>query len=255
MRFLALFTLVFTVAPIGARLPRAFVPPPILMYHRVDNMRPADAIGRELTVTPAQLRAQLSYLKSHGLAGITMTELARRLQDGEPLDHVVVLTFDDGYSDQYTCALPLLRAFGAQATFYIITTEIGRPYHLSWPQLRAMEAMHMEVAAHGLYHDDLSTMTPAQQAFEIDDSVRALRAGLHAPVESYAYPSGRFNRETLQLVQSAGIELGVTTDPQYVLLPADRFEMTRVRVRGQWTLADFGAALQAAMRVRGVVIR
>jgi peptidoglycan/xylan/chitin deacetylase (PgdA/CDA1 family) len=148
-----------------------------------------------------------------------------------------------------------LRAFRAQATFYIITTEIGRPYHLSWPQLRAMEAMHMDVAAHGVYHDDLSTMTRSQQAFEIDDSLRALRAGLHAPVQSYAYPSGRFNRETLQLVQSAGMQLGVTTDPKYVLLPADRFEMTRVRVRGQWTLADFSAALASAMRVRGIVLR
>lgn len=108
-----------------AALARTFVPPPILMYHRVDPVRPADHVGRELTVTPASFESQLEYLRAHGIAALSMAELEERLQHGQPLDHAVVLTFDDGYADQYTYALPLLHRFRDSATFYIVTGELG----------------------------------------------------------------------------------------------------------------------------------
>jgi peptidoglycan/xylan/chitin deacetylase (PgdA/CDA1 family) len=252
----ALLPLLLLATPTPApSLPATFVPPPILMYHRVDVDRPADRVGRELTVTPAQLAAQLGYLKSRGIAAISMAQLQQRLESGKPLDHLVVLTFDDGYADQYAYAVPLLRTYGSRATFYIVTGEVGRPRHLTWEQLRAMESEHMDLAAHGVFHDDLSRMTPAQQVFQIDDSVSALQAGLHERVDSYAYPSGRFNRTTLQIIGAAGVTLAVTTDPINVLPPENRFEMTRVRVRGEWSIADFAAAVQSAMLRLRVVFR
>ncbi len=239
----------------AAALPATFVPPPILMYHRIDVDRPAGALARELTVNPHQLRAQLDYFKRRGIAVISMADLDRRLERREPLDRAVVLTFDDGYADQFRYAVPLLRQYGDSATFYVVTGELGRPHHLTWAQLRAMLAQHLDVAAHGVYHDDLSQMTPAQQRFEIEDSVERLRADLHAPVDSYAYPSGRFTRETLTLVNRADVALGVTTDSAYVLPPENRLEMTRLRVRGQWRIGDFASAVLAAMRKERVVLR
>jgi peptidoglycan/xylan/chitin deacetylase (PgdA/CDA1 family) len=236
-------------------LPAAFEPPPILMYHRVDTDRPADAVGRELTVSPEQFREQLAYLRSEGITPVSMAQMEQRLEHGQPLDHIVVVTFDDGYADQYSYAVPLLHAAGGDATFYIITGEIGRARHLTWSQLRAMAAEHMDIAAHGVEHDDLSLMTPAQQAYQIDSSVQTLQRCLHEPVESYAYPSGRFNRATLKLVRQAGIALAVTTDPAYVLAPENRFEMSRVRVRGDWSIHDFAAALRRATLRRQLVVR
>lgn len=236
-------------------LPFAFTPPPILMYHRVDNLRPTDATGRQLTVSPEQLREQLAYLKERGINAISMAEMERRLERGQTLDRTVVLTFDDGYADQYDYAVPLLLAQNDDATFYIVTGEVGRPHHLTWAQIQAMASMHMDLAAHGVQHDDLSLMTAPQQTFQIEDSVQTMERELHAPVESYAYPSGRFNRATLQIVRTAGVPFAVTTDRSYVLAPENRFEMTRLRVRGDWTLRDFANALQHAMLMRHVVLR
>lgn len=236
-------------------LPPSFVPPPILMYHRVDVDRPRDAVGRQLTVRPAQFRAQLAYLKKQGFTGISMAQFLQRLERHQPLGKVAVLTFDDGYEDQVRYAVPLLRHYGDSATFYIVTGQLGRARHLTWAQVRSMAADGMDIAAHGVQHDDLSRLSAAQQAYEIDDSVAALERGLHRPVESYAYPSGRFNRETLLLVRRANVPLAVTTDPVYVLPPENRFEMTRVRVRANWTLEAFARALRAAVQSGQPVIR
>jgi peptidoglycan/xylan/chitin deacetylase (PgdA/CDA1 family) len=236
-------------------LPASFVPPPILMYHRVDVDTPADHVSRDLTVTPVQFRAQLVYLKAHGIAAISMAQFEERLQRGLVLDRAVVLTFDDGYGDQYRYAVPLLSEFGDTATFYVITDQLNRARHLTWAQLQTMSRERMDIAAHGIRHDDLSQMDAAQQTYQIDTSVRALRAFLHVPIESYAYPSGRFNRETLDIVRKTGVPLAVTTDPTFLLWPENRFEMTRVRVRGRWTISDFAQALRSALASRHVVLR
>ena len=236
-------------------LPPAFVPPPILMYHRVDSLEPPDRLGRELTVTPSAFAAQLQYLREQGISAISMAELEERLQRGEPLDHIVVLTFDDGYDDQYRYAVPLLRRFGDSATFYIVTGEVDRPRHVTWGEVAEMVRDRMDIAAHGVWHNDLSRMSPAQQAFEIDDSLAVLRSRLHRAVYSYAYPSGRFNPETLTLVRAADVPLAVTTDARYVLAPENRFEMTRLRVRSEWSLRDFAAALEAARMTSHIVSR
>jgi peptidoglycan/xylan/chitin deacetylase (PgdA/CDA1 family) len=217
------------------------------MYHRVDVDHPADRVGRELTITPEQFSTQLGYLREHGIVGISMDELRERLESGAPLDHVVVLTFDDGYADQYAYALPILRHFGDAATFYVITGAIDGPHHLTWTQLARMRALGQDIDAHGVAHDDLSHMSAAQQAMQIDTSIEALRRRLHAPVTSYCYPSGRFNRATLQLVREAGVDLAVTTDPVYVIAPENRYELPRIRVRADWTTADFASALQTAL--------
>lgn len=234
-------------------LPPTFAIPPILMYHRVDPARAADPLSRELTVSPAQFSSQLAYLKMRGIAAISVAELERRLQLREDVRHTVVLTFDDGYADQYTYALPILRKYDDSATFYIVTGELGRPRHLTWPLVERLAQMRMDIAAHGVAHDDLSAMPVEQQAYQIDTSVSALRTRLHEPIDSYAYPSGRFNRITLRLLQLAGIPLAVTTDPVYVLPPQSALEVARLRVRGDWTLRDFATAVDAGLAKPQVV--
>lgn len=239
-------TLLRNYRPMLAPLPPVFTPPPILMYHRVDVDHPADPVGRDLTVTPQQFEQQLRIMRLHGLRAVSMAEMERRLRAGERVDRIVVLTFDDGYADQYRYAVPLLRKYDGSATFYIVTGQVGRPRHLTWQQIRSLQAQGMEIGAHGVEHDDLSAMSAAQQTYQIRTSVDRLRSFAHAPVTSYAYPSGRFNSATLGIVEKAGIETAVTTDAAYVLRPESRFEISRVRVRSEWDAPAFWNVLQAA---------
>lgn len=254
LRVAALLLVAFFATAAAGRTPRAlptfppaFAVPPILMYHRVDVDRPMDRVGRELTVSPEQFEEQLAYLKSRGFTGISMEQMLQRVESGASLDHVVVLTFDDGYEDQYTYALPLLQRYNDSATFYIVTGMLDRPRHLSWAQLYRMRDLGQDIAAHGMQHDDLSLMTPTQQARQIENSVELLRHKLHAAVASYGYPSGRFNVTTLQLVRAANVDMAVTTDAKYVIGAETRYEIPRIRVRSDWTLTEFAAAVDKAL--------
>ena len=234
---------------------RTFVPPPILMYHRVDVASPNDEISRDLTVTPSQLEQQLAYLKQQHVTAISMADLEERLKHRLPLDRTIVLTFDDGYADQYRYAVPLLRKFGDRATFYIVTGALGKPRHLTWEELRTMAHERMDIAAHGVQHDALSLMTAAQQRHQIGGSIKSLESALRKPIESYAYPSGRFNRATLAIVREQRIPLAVTTDPVNVIPPASALQLTRLRIHGSWTLRDFGSSIQRAFEARHPVLR
>jgi peptidoglycan/xylan/chitin deacetylase (PgdA/CDA1 family) len=113
-----------------------------------------------------------------------------------------------------------------------------------------MLAAKMDIGAHGVQHYDLSQMTAGQQAYQIDDSITTLQHRLHTQIRSYAYPSGRFNRETLALVRQADVPIGVTTDAAFVLPPENPYEITRLRISGDWSIGDFERALRAVQQNR-----
>ena len=90
---------------------------------------------------------------------------------------------------------------------------------------------------------------------DIGGSIKSLESALHEPIESYAYPSGRFNRETLAIVREERVPLAVTTDSSNVISPEDALQLTRVRVHGAWNLKDFDRSIQEAFNTRHPVLR
>jgi len=221
-----------------------WIEPPVLMYHRVDPDPGKTQLAHALTVSPEQLREQLAELRVLGLQPISVADLYERLQKHESLDHVVVLTFDDGYEDQYRYALPILMDAGARATFYIVTGNVGTKNHVNWTEIETMVRAGMDIGAHGLQHLELPLMSEPQQTAQIDGSLAILRQRVGAPIESYAYPSGRFDRRTLAIVAAAGIPLALTTDP---VLNQTRFDLGRLRVLGSWSTLEFRAAVERAL--------
>jgi len=217
------------------------------MYHRIDLDRPADPFGRDLTVAPERFQEQLQTIRSLGLRAISMSELALGLRKHASLERTVVLTFDDGYADQARYELPLPRRTGAPATFYLVTGMLGRPKHLDWAEVRKMQAEGMDIGGHGITHDDLALMAPARQAVEIFGCLRILREQLRTPVATYAYPSGRFNADTLRIEREAGVPVAGTTDLRKVIPPAAALPVVRHTVRGDGHLDEFAQAIDGAL--------
>ncbi|MBV9028378.1 MAG: polysaccharide deacetylase family protein, partial [Candidatus Eremiobacteraeota bacterium] len=93
--------------------------PIVLMYHRVDVAAPSDRISQALTITPTQFAAELQYLRDHHLRTMSVAELEADIRGGQSPANAVLLTFDDGYDDQYEYAFPILRRFGDVATFFV----------------------------------------------------------------------------------------------------------------------------------------
>ena len=239
---MALLALAFATA--GARPAGAAAAPasgiPVLMYHKVDRHVPADATGRSLTLDPAEFAAQLAWLRAHHIRTLTMNEAADELARGRVPRDAVVLTFDDGYRDAAEVVLPLLRAYGARASFYVSAGFVGDPRHATWAQLRTMRAAGMEVGCHGTRHLDLSKLSPAAARREIGTCVAMLGRYLARPT-TYAYAAGRWNAATPAIVRAAGLRLALTERPGVVRSLASPYTLPRRRIARGVGLAGFAA--------------
>ena len=125
---------------------------PVLMYHAVGD----DCWGEEhLFVRPAELEQQLQYLSKNGYETIFFEDLAHLERYEKP----VILTFDDGYDDNYTLLLPLLQKYHMKATIFMIAGDIGGPHKLTQPQLRELtQSGLVSIQSHGWSHKNMAAM-------------------------------------------------------------------------------------------------
>jgi peptidoglycan/xylan/chitin deacetylase (PgdA/CDA1 family) len=218
--------------------------PVVVMYHRVDFSAPADAISQRLTITPGQLADELRSIRRMGLHTVGIAELARDVALHRLPQRAVLLTFDDGYSDQFRYAFAILERFGDRATFFVNTATIGAPGHLSWREVETMARAGMSIECHGVDHVALANLTLAAQSYQIVHCVSELAGHLKQPILAYAYPSGSFDADTVVIERQAGVLFGFTTDPRFQLDARSPYEIARIRVMSGMTDVRFAELLQ-----------
>jgi peptidoglycan/xylan/chitin deacetylase (PgdA/CDA1 family) len=203
-----------------------------------------------LTVSPAQFADELQQIHLLGLRTIGIGELTKDLATRRSTTGTVLLTFDDGYSDQFRYAFPILQRFGERAAFFVNTATIGTQHHLSWHEVETMAQAGMSIGCHGVDHANLAALAPEAQRYEIETCLRVLRAHLHGPVIAYAYPSGYFDAYTIELERRSGLLFGFTTDPRFQTDAQSPYQIGRRRILPGMSDAEFGALLA---RPRGYV--
>lgn len=220
---------------------------PILMYHYLsippDN---ADIYRRDLSVSPALFAAHLDRMLAEGYSVIPLYDLIAHLTQGTPLPpKPVVITFDDGYRDNYEYAFPLLRERNLPATFFIVMEFINqeRPEYLTWEMVREMAAGGMDFEVHGVDHTTLRGRSRTDLEFQALRSYETIRNLLNYQPRFVSYPAGEYDQQTIEVFQSAGYWAGFTT-VQGATHSSDRlFELERVRVRGTTTADELGNLL------------
>src|SRR5579871_2120144 len=129
---------------------------PILMYHYVSDVpKGADETRIDLTVTPENFAAHVAYLAQQGYHTVSFYQLNNALLTGASLPaKPIILTFDDGYIDDFLNVYPLLRKYNFTATFFIITgtADDKNPGYLSWDEIRAMSSAGMDMEPHTIDH-------------------------------------------------------------------------------------------------------
>jgi peptidoglycan/xylan/chitin deacetylase (PgdA/CDA1 family) len=220
---------------------------PILMYHYVGGLPvDADAYRVDLTVLPEQFEAQLAYLQRAGYTGISLADLVRHLATGSPLPpKPIVLTFDDGYVDNYLYAFPLLRQYGSTGTFFVVTgfLDEARGGYMTWEQARVMQEHGMDVQPHTVNHTDLELAPTESMRQEIAASQQAIEEHLGKPARLFAYPFGRYDAQIISALRSAGFWAAVTTVAGAEHSSGDLFELSRVRIHGADSLDSFVTTL------------
>ena len=221
---------------------------PVLMYHRVAPMSTAtNATSYDLTVTPAQFREQMAWLKRNGYTAISQAELFRAIEDGAALPKKpVVLTFDDGYVDAVKDVLPVLEPLGWPGTFFIISSRIGERAFLTAQQIRRLSAAGMDIGSHTVDHLELPSLSESSRAQQLTQSRKELEKVLGHPVRWFCYPAGRNDTASAASVEKAGYLLGYTTEGGSVLQADSLSQLPRVRVSGGGSLQQFAASVKAA---------
>jgi peptidoglycan/xylan/chitin deacetylase (PgdA/CDA1 family) len=215
---------------------------PILMYHYVRYS--PDRAGVPLSVLPPDFQAQMQYLKDHGYTTISMRDLdlvlmGRTSAPPKP----VALTFDDGYEDFYSTAVPVMQRLGLTATNYIPTMLIGRPNYMTWSEVQRLDEQGFEMAAHSQFHVDVARVPVGRAQVEIFGAKSDLERQLGHAVVDWAYPYGGFSYATVQLVHQAGYVSGATTQPGGWHDATHMPLLTRVRVNGGESLWQFARSL------------
>jgi peptidoglycan/xylan/chitin deacetylase (PgdA/CDA1 family) len=236
----------------NVRMTRNFAVP-VLMYHRICELTSREEkspLMRDLTVSPADFEAQLRYLKDNDFTFLHATEVADALRDGKALpEKAVAITMDDGYRDNFTDALPLLKKYGAKATVFMVTNNFDKPDRLSWLNVLEMNRAKVEFESHTVSHPDLRKVGDKQLWDELVRSKQILEVGLSEPVTSLAYPAGEFDDRVVAMTEQAGYlsawkKGGGPVRPENGASP---LLLPRIRVHGRTDLEKFRSRVMSGV--------
>jgi peptidoglycan/xylan/chitin deacetylase (PgdA/CDA1 family) len=213
---------------------------PILMYHHLADLPShATELEQTWTVAPKNFEAQMAWLSQRGFHTITMAQLVAHLKDRQPLpSHPIIISFDDGWAEQYSIAFPILKRYGFIGTFFVYTNPLDRQPYLTWAQLQEMALARMDIQAHSLSHPHLRAL-PVEAAYkEIAESKAILEKRLGKPVIAFNYPFGEYNASVIEMVRRAGFESAVTLASGYKQRADELFTLHRIRISYNDSLDD-----------------
>ena len=182
----------------------------VLEYHAIGS-HPDWPQG--MVVAPATFDRHLQYLQEKGYHMVTVAELADRLATGKSMEKYIALSFDDGYTDNYTEAFPLLKKYNARGTFSIINSKIGGKIYMNVEQLKEMQRAGMEIASHTFSHNRLEDIDPVYLNWEIGVSKYDLEKRLLPADETVctmAYPCGSYNEQSIAKLKEFGYKAALT---------------------------------------------
>ncbi|HEU5198161.1 MAG TPA: polysaccharide deacetylase family protein [Ktedonobacterales bacterium] len=242
---------------VPANAPNLTIKVPVLMYHHVSpGPSPSDVaagLGSNTVKTP-DFATQINYLAQSGYHPVILTDIFNKLYYGLPLPaHPIIISFDDGYEDNFTDAFPILQSHHFVAEINIITGIIGGGW-LTWDQIRQMAASGFQIGSHTVHHYSLTAITQSTAQHELADSKSTLEQQIGKPVQFFCYPSGEpFAHGTSdqrqfiisQLYQDgyvgALLDPGVTSADQNAQTP---YQLYRIRVSGDEDMSLFTQTLQ-----------
>lgn len=168
---------------------------PVLMYHAVsDNMWGIE----ELFVSPSEMEKQLAWLVENEYDPIWFEDLSHL----EDYDKPVILTFDDGYDDNYEQLYPLLQKYGVKATIFVIGNAFGTNHKMTAEQIRELSGSGLvSIQSHGYTHKDMNVMDEKTLEYELGESQRVIAAVTGEMPYVLCYPSGKHSDLTVQVAE------------------------------------------------------
>lgn len=213
---------------------------PILMYHSISE-------GNRLRVPREEFRSQMAWLRENGYYTLSPEEAFLVLTENRmPSEKCVWLTFDDGYTDNFTEAFPIIKENDMKATVFMIGKSIDKGHHLTENQMMEMSRNGISIESHTINHLELNRMTAEQQEAEMVQSKELFDRILDQDTTVLSYPVGRYNEETLRLSEEAGYKMAVTTEPGGASREQGMYALHRVRISPGLSVEGFASLIENA---------
>lgn len=221
----------------------------ILMYHSIED-RP----GHFNSVAPDNFEKQMQYLASHSYAVISLSELVERLLQKRSIERCVVITFDDGFRNNYSNVFPILKKYKFPATIFVTTGWIsGRDdksglEYLREDELREVETSGLiDIEPHTVSHPKLAELSLERAREEIAGSKQHIEELLGKKCRFFAYPYGNYDEATARVVSECGFEAAVTVREGTVPANSRLFELPRNSIDGSTTFTQFRGKVSNAV--------
>ncbi len=257
--------------PLTVREGRSAVRIPVLCYHRVlPNFR-EDSVPA-YSVRPEQFEAHLKYLSVHGYQALTLHEYEAIVERmSAPPRRAVLLTFDDGFTDNFAVALPIAKRFGLALNFFICTglveglvqpidlsadeaivthramnPELWRP--ISWDQIRAIRDSGHGVGFHSHLHNDFGQLRQEEMRADISKGLAIFEQELGFRPRAFAFPYGTEMAcppQACETLREAGLPLLFSTRLAVSQIPPG-VPVPRIMIYEQDSLETFALKLSGA---------
>jgi peptidoglycan/xylan/chitin deacetylase (PgdA/CDA1 family) len=218
---------------------------PILMYHRLVEHPSEEGVHGTWT-TVKMFEKHLRLIQRMGFETLTFKDFHDKgfIHRFSPGKKYLMITADDGYRDNLTRMLPLLKKYNMKATVYVVSGETHNRWDVDHPtnpdvrvpllsgdEIRALDASgHVEIGGHTLSHAKLNELDAESQATEICENKRVLEGILGHSMLSFAYPFGYLNESAKSQAQRAGYAYAVATDSGPRAMHQDLFQIRRIAV-------------------------
>ncbi len=237
-------------------------PVAVLMYHHVNDNR-----GDTVTVTPEVFEGQMAYAKRAGFRFLSIDELVSYMKgELEIRDRAVVLTFDDGYLDNYVHVFPVLKRYGIRASVFIVSSwadaaseaggsvirdkrfprhgdtkrllEDGRAdmVYMDWDKIAEMSRSGLvDFYSHTVSHPRCDRLTEAELKSELQGSKEAVEKRLTGTCPYLCWPGGFYNDTAVGIAKDAGYKALFTTERGVVRPGDDPFYIKRIVIKDSVT--------------------
>lgn len=217
------------------RLTHSNISIPVLYYHSIANVPENTAV-----LHPDRFVEQVEYLVQQGYQVLSLNDFFKILENKMPSPpKPVLLTFDDGYIDNYTTVMPLLKKYNMPATLFLSTGLVETERYLNWDQVKELAKAGWDIQPHSITHSRLYMLSPEKQYEEIMESRRVIEENLGTVADVYCYPYGEFNQTTLNILKQNNFRYAFTIMYGRTTPDQDPLQLRRVFVSGADKLSDF----------------
>ena len=224
---------------------------PVVMYHRVINKSENEGIHGTY-IYENIFREHMKYLKDNNFSVITFEDLnnigwRNRFDKNKKY---IIITFDDGYVDNYELAFPILKEFNFKATIFLMGESTYNEWDVkadgekSFPlmsveMIKEMQDYGIEFGAHTFNHPKLNKLSNDEIKHQIVDVKKPLEEKIGREIITFAYPYGILNDYAKKMVEEAGYTFGVATDSGSVCLSDDLYQIRRIAIFPNTNLFSF----------------